>query len=136
MIRFTVDKSRSAYVWPARHYASRNNSAALPPMGSHWRLKASFDEATCHEAENSGKSFPPEMRRLLRALKHYGMILADNGLAIKITTDADHRWGEPNSTTSPTWIINGWSHCVSGKDFEVVDGQAFMVSGNSGAVTQ
>jgi hypothetical protein len=136
MVRFTVDRTRNTYVWPATHYASRSNDPALPPMGSRWRLKRSFDEAVCRENEHSGKPFPPEMRRLIRALKQYGMILADNGLAIKISTDADHRWGDPYDQTSPTWLINGWSHCMTGQDFEVVDSQAMMVSANSGAVSR
>ncbi len=59
MVRFTVNKTRNTYIWPARHYASHNNGAAFPPMGSRWRLKASFDETTCRENEHSGEAFPP-----------------------------------------------------------------------------
>ncbi len=136
MVRFTVDRTRNQFVWPARHYASRRPEPALPPMGSRWRLKASFDGQTCRENENSGKAFPPEMQRLVRALKGYGMILADNGLAIKITTDADHRWGNPASETSPNWIINGWTHCITGRDFEVVDAAPLMMDLNSAAAAK
>jgi len=131
MLRFTVNKTRNTYIWPARHYASHAADPTLPPMGSRWRLQASFDETTCRASESAGQPFPPEMRRLIRALKHYGMIVADNGLPIKISTDADPRWGDPSSPTSATWVMNGWSHCISGQDFEVVDAQPLMKNANS-----
>lgn len=38
-LRFTASKTRAAYQWPARHYASNNASLALPPMGLRVRLK-------------------------------------------------------------------------------------------------
>jgi hypothetical protein len=133
MLRFTVDKTRNSFVWPARHYASRSGEHVLPPMGSRWRLKRSFDERVCRENELSGQAFPPEMSRLLRALKHHGMILADNGLAVKISTDADARWGNPYAPDSATWKMNGWSHCVTGLDFEVVNAQPLIVNTNSAA---
>ena len=50
-------------------------------MGSRWRLKASTDENVRHANDNNGKPYPPELKRLIRALKTYGMILADNGIA-------------------------------------------------------
>ncbi|HEX3745447.1 MAG TPA: hypothetical protein VHW09_16000 [Bryobacteraceae bacterium] len=131
MIRFTLEHTRNAFVWPARHYASHNGDAAVPPMGSRWRLKASTDENVCHEGENSGKPLPPEMRRLFHALKRYGMILADNGTGIRISTDTDGRWGDPNSSSSAEYVMNGWTHCVTGKDFEVVDASLLMVNSDS-----
>lgn len=136
MLRFTVNRTRNTYVWPARHYASHAADPTLPPMGSRWRLKASFDETTCRASDNAGRPFPPEMQRLIRALKHYGMIMADNGLPIKISTDADMRWGDPSSPTSATWIMNGWSHCIGGEDFEVVNEQPLMKNSNSAAAAQ
>jgi hypothetical protein len=41
-LRFTVERSRRAYVYPARHFASDSNDPALPPMGLRVRLKASY----------------------------------------------------------------------------------------------
>jgi hypothetical protein len=131
MVRFSVEHTRNSYVWPARHYASRSGDAAFPPMGSRWRLKASTDDNVCHANENNGKPYPPEMKRLIRSLKTYGMILADNGLGIRITTDADGRWGNPTSNTSPEYVFNGWTHCLTGRDFEVVDAAALMVNADS-----
>ena len=136
MVRFTLDRSRNSFVWPARHYASRRPEAAFPPMGSRWRLKASTDENTCRQGDNTGKPYPPEMKRLMHALKHYGMILADNGLAIRISTDVDPRWGDPSSPSSAEYVFNGWTHCLYGRDFEVVNSSASMVSSDSAETIQ
>src|SRR5947208_1231417 len=68
-LRFTAPRTRRAYVYPARHYASESNDPALPPMGLRVRLKASVDVS----------EFPAQARVLLVALQRYGMILADNG---------------------------------------------------------
>jgi hypothetical protein len=136
MVRFTLSPTRNSYIWPARHYASSNGSASVPPMGSRWRLKASFDETTCAAFDNTGQKFPPEAQRIIRALKQYGMILADNGSSILITTDSDPRWGDPNSPNSPNWSINGWTHCIRGSDFEVVDTSTLMASPSSAAVAK
>lgn len=136
MLRFTVNATRNSYVWPARHAASTNGSASVPPMGSRWRLKSSFDETTCQADENAGQAFPPEVQKLIRGLKHYGMILADNGAAIRLQTDTDPRWGDPSSSSSPEWNFNGWTHCIRGSDFEVVNASGIMVNANSATVAQ
>src|SRR5204863_330456 len=68
-LRFTASRTRRAYVYPARHYASSSDDPSLPPMGLRVRLKASVDIS----------SFPKQTRIVLQALKTYGMILADNG---------------------------------------------------------
>src|SRR5471032_2842043 len=54
-LRFTVSRSRKAYVWPARHYASSDTDPSLPPMGLRVRLKASFNIS----------GFPPQARVVL-----------------------------------------------------------------------
>jgi hypothetical protein len=68
-LRFTVERSREAYVYPARHYASDLTDPDLPPMGLRVRLRADFPI----------RGFPPQARVILRALKRYGMLVADNG---------------------------------------------------------
>jgi hypothetical protein len=45
-LRFTAKVTQRAYLWPARHYASRTTSATVPPMGTRLRLKASVDTRT------------------------------------------------------------------------------------------
>jgi hypothetical protein len=101
-LRFTAARTRRAYVWPARHFASSSADPTLPPMGLRVRLQASFDV----------RSFPRQARIVLIALKRYGMLLADNGSEWYIT-------GAP----SPGWS-NDQLHTlgrVKGSDFEVVD---------------
>src|SRR5690606_38368647 len=68
-IRFTVSRTQRAYIPPARHWASNDTSPLRPPMGMRVRLKASFDIS----------GYPPSAQVILRALKKYGMIVADNG---------------------------------------------------------
>ncbi len=101
-LRFTVEQTRRAYLYPARHYASDLTDPNLPPMGLRVRLKASFDV----------RPFPRQARIMLIALKRFGMLVADNGSDWYIT-------GAPN---------RGWSNDqlhtlgrVKGSDFEVVD---------------
>ena len=100
-LRFTAERTRKAYIYPARHYASSSTDPSLPPMGLRVRLKASFDIS----------KFPPQARIVLTALKRYGMILADNGSPWFIS-------GAPNKHWS-----NDQLHAlgqVTGTDFEVV----------------
>ncbi|HET7416346.1 MAG TPA: hypothetical protein VFJ61_01805, partial [Solirubrobacterales bacterium] len=83
-VRFTCPRTRRAFVAPARHYASSDTSSALPPMGMRVRLKSSYDVST----------FPAEVQVILRGLKKYGMILADNGTGWYITGAPDPRWDD------------------------------------------
>jgi hypothetical protein len=82
--RFTCPRTRRAFVAPARHYASSDTSSALPPMGMRVRLKASYDVST----------HPAEVQVILRAMKKYGMILADNGSGWYVTGAPDTRWDD------------------------------------------
>ena len=68
-LRFTVPRTRRAFIYPARHQAGSSSDPSLPPMGLRVRLKRSFDIS----------GFPRQARIVLQALKTYGMILADNG---------------------------------------------------------
>ena len=103
-LRFTVQRTRRAYVFPARHYASDSNDASLPPMGLRLRLKASFDVS----------GYPRQARIVLVALKRYGMIVADNGSSWYITGAPDSRWSNDQLHTLGR---------VKGSDFEVVQGR-------------
>ena len=73
------ERTRRAYVFPARHFASDSNDPSLPPMGLRLRLKASFDVS----------GFPRQARIVLVALKRYGMLVADNGSSWYITGAPD-----------------------------------------------
>jgi hypothetical protein len=101
-LRFTVDRTRRAYVYPARHYASDLTDSDLPPMGLRLRLRASFDTT----------AFPRQARIVLEALKRYGMIVADNGSSWYVTGSPDPRWDDDDLHTLGR---------VRGSDFEVVE---------------
>jgi hypothetical protein len=100
-LRFTVKKSRRAYVFPARHYASSDTNPYLPPMGMRVRLKASFDMT----------QFSPANRVILRALQKYGMIVADNGGNWFLSGAPDMRWSDEDLSKLKI---------VTAGDFEVV----------------
>ena len=70
-------------------------------MGMRVRLKASFNES----------SYPPPVQVILRALKKYGMFVADNGANWYISGAPDPRWSDDDLSA----IRN-----VNGRDFEVV----------------
>ena len=101
-LRFTVRRSRRAYVYPARHYASTLTDRRLPPMGLRLRLRANFPVAR----------YPYQARVVLRALKRYGMIVADNGSSWFVSGVPDPRWSNDQLHTL---------HRVRGSDFRVVD---------------
>ncbi|MBV8079556.1 MAG: hypothetical protein JO186_04180 [Actinobacteria bacterium] len=101
-LRFTAERTRRAYIYPARHYASDSSDPSLPPMGLRVRLKASFDT----------RGFPPQARAVLETLKRYGMILADNGSPWYISGAPDPRWSNDDLHSLGR---------VTGRDFEVVD---------------
>ncbi len=101
-LRFTAPRTRQAFIYPARHQAGESDDPALPPMGLRVRLKASVDIS----------GYPRQARILLRALKRYGMILADNGSPWYVTGAPDARWDDDALHTL---------HGISGRDFEVVD---------------
>ena len=81
-LRFTVSKTRRAYLPPASHWASELTDADLPPMGLRLRLRASFDTA----------GLSKEAQVILQALKTYGMFLADNGSDGFVSGAPDERW--------------------------------------------
>jgi hypothetical protein len=81
-LRFTVSRTRRAFVTPARHYASSLTDPTLPAMGERLRLKQDFDIS----------GYPKQARIVLRALKEYGMIVADNGSDWYVSGAPDPRW--------------------------------------------
>lgn len=85
-LRFTCPSTQAGFITPARHFASSSLSASLPPMGMRVRLQASFDVST----------FPAEVQVILRAMKKYGMILADNGSGWYVSGAPDSRWSDTN----------------------------------------
>ncbi len=116
-LRFTAPQTQRLYVWPGRHYASQNTSPSLPPMGQRFRLKASFDIS----------GFSPNIQVILRALKKYGMFLADNGLPWYLQGVSDSRW---NTTELDTL------RSIVGSNIEAVDESSLMINVDSGQAAQ
>ncbi len=68
-IRFTAGDTDEKFIWPARHQAGAGRDPSLPPMGARFRLKKRFGISRFH----------PETQVILKAMKRYGLIVADNG---------------------------------------------------------
>ncbi|MCM0622452.1 hypothetical protein [Nocardioides bruguierae] len=81
-IRFTVPVTRRAHLWPARHHAGSTDAVSAPPMGARFRLRASYD------ASDLGRY----ARRVVRAMKTYGLVLADNGSAWYFQGERNAHW--------------------------------------------
>ncbi len=98
-MRFTVRRTRRAYVAPATHFASRSNDASLPRMGERFRLRQDYDVS----------GFSPHVQAILKGLKKHGMFVADNGSDWFLSVAPDER-------------IQGLNELrrVHGRDFEVV----------------
>jgi hypothetical protein len=101
-LRFTVERTRDAYVYPARHFASDLTDPNLPPMGLRLRLRADYPIA----------GFPRQARVVLEALKTYGMIVADNGSSWYISGEPNSHWSNDDLHTLGR---------VPGSAFQVVD---------------
>jgi hypothetical protein len=83
-LRVTVPRTQHAYIHPATHFASSSADPSLPPMGLRLRLKAAYSLA----------GFSGQSLVILRALKRYGLIVADNGSPWYITGAPSTRWNE------------------------------------------
>ncbi len=116
-LRFTVPQTRREFVWPARHYASSLTGAQYPRMGERFRLKAGFDISP----------FPSDVQVILRAMKKYGIMVADNGAAWYISGKPDPRWNNDNLHTL---------HQLLGSNFEAVDATVLRLDPDSGAARQ
>jgi hypothetical protein len=101
-LRFTAPRTRRAYIYPARHFASSLTDRSLPAMGQRLRLKRGFDVSR----------FPRQTRVVLRALKRYGMILADNGSPWFVSGAPSKGWDNDDLHSLQQ---------VPGSAFEVVD---------------
>jgi cytochrome c556 len=99
-MRVTAEKTRKAYVYPATHHASPHTDENLPRMGERFRLRKDFDI----------RGFSPAAQAILKGLKKYGMLMADNGNDWAISTSADPRIPEMHDELRK----------VKGTDFEVI----------------
>ena len=97
--RVTV-RATNGHVYPASHSAG-STSGALP-MGARLRLRAAKDIS----------GFTPEVQKVFRAMKTYGLIVADNGSDMFVTGTFDTRWNND--------ILNPAFYALTASDFEVV----------------
>lgn len=102
-IRFTLTSNnvKPAYIYPARHKVNSTGGQYSLPFGARIRLKASADIS----------SYSATNQIILRAMKKYGLILADIGSNMYISGAPDDRWNNDDLRRL------GQLH---GSDFEVV----------------
>jgi hypothetical protein len=114
-IRFTTDVTDHRYIWPARHRAGAVHNHNYPPMGARFRLKASFDTS----------GFSKRARVVLRAMKAYGLVLADNGSPWYFQGEATKKW--------PSGLIADLKR-IPARAFVAVDTSSLMVDPDSARV--
>ena len=115
-IRFILPNSKirrgPSFIAPATHGTSATTSSSGPPYGTRLRLKPSFDESSV--ASPGGKA-------IVRALKTYGMILADGG-EYALTAEDDRLEKAKDPAMSWSGVLGDADiHFITPQDFEVVD---------------
>jgi hypothetical protein len=97
--RMTVEQT-NGYVYPASHVAG--STAGALPMGARLRLKP----------EKNISGFNPQIQKIFRAMKKYGLIVADNGSDMYISGVYDTHWDND--------ILNPAFAALKASDFEVI----------------
>ena len=113
-IRFTTDVTSDHHLWPARHDAGSTRSWNYPPMGARFRLRASYHPS----------GLGPAARAVVKAMKTYGLVLADNGSPWYFQGEQNARW--------PISMIEDLKQ-IPARDFVAVDTSSLKVSNGSGA---
>jgi hypothetical protein len=111
-IRFTTNVTGRHHLWPARHDAGSQPTWAYPPMGARFRLKSTFSTA----------GYSAYARTVITAMKHYGLVLADNGSP----------WffqGEQNDAWPPSMIAE--LKRIPARQFVAVETSTMRLSANS-----
>jgi hypothetical protein len=98
--RVTVRRT-NGYVYPASHRAGDTEGAL--PLGARLRLKASKNIS----------GFPEPVRKILQAMKTYGLIVADNGSDLYVTGTYDTRWDND--------VLNPAFRAITASDLEVIE---------------
>jgi hypothetical protein len=128
-IRFTANNIWGAdpagpgghkFIWPARHWSGSTNNPNYPPMGARFRLKASFDVTPYH----------PQVQVILRAMKRYGLVLADGGSNWFFQGVSDTRWNDAVFNT-----VSGLGS-ITGSNFEAVDTSVLQLNVSSAQSSQ
>jgi hypothetical protein len=116
-IRFTAQQTDRSFVWPARHQAGAASNPALPPMGARFRLRAGFDIS----------HFSASSQVVLNAMKHYGLMLADNGSNWYFQGAAETGWSDTMISELKT---------VPAGQFDALDESSLMIDPNSAQARQ
>ncbi len=120
-IRVTAARTRTRYIWPARHEAGSGSSLSLPPMGARFRLKASFPVARF--CDTATTRYCRDAKAVLAEMQHYGLILADNGSNWFFGGTAFPAW--PDGLVS---LLKG----IPARDFQAVSETCLRVHKDSG----
>jgi hypothetical protein len=138
-IRFTLNHILNYMVWPARHTAGTGTCSdasgnAIPvqgvlsqasppksctfgsPAGEIYRLMAGVDISAC--------AADPQATVILTAMKHYGIIVADNGSTGGVIGTPDSRWNDADLACLSNFTLS---------QFEPVNVSSLQVSADSGA---
>lgn len=113
-IRFTAPVTSRWHLWPARHDAGSRDSHRYPPMGARFRLRASYDAS----------ALSPGARAVVRAMKTYGLVLADNGSPWYFQGEQNSHW--------PSRVIEDLKS-LPASAFEAVDTSSLEVDQDSAA---
>ena len=116
-IRFTAPVTAAKHIWPARHHAGSGSSKTRPPMGARFRLKKNF----------STKGFSKDAKVVIKAMKNYGIILADNGSGWYFQGEASTKW--------PSRLVADLKRIPSSA-FEAVDTKQMRIKKNSAKARQ
>ncbi|HXA43809.1 MAG TPA: hypothetical protein VNV65_12955 [Candidatus Solibacter sp.] len=116
-IRFTAQQTDRSYLWPARHQAGAASSPSLPPMGARFRLRAGYDISR----------FSAATQVVLKAMQHYGLILADNGSNWYFQGAAETGWSDTMISELKT---------IPAGQFDAVDESSLMIDPNSAQARQ
>lgn len=101
-IRITLDTIQSGYIRPASHSDGQGGTDPnRPPMGLRLRLKADYDMS----------AFAAPLQKILRAMKKYGVVIADTGSDMYVSGQHHDSWDDD--------MLRGLSAVTAG-DFEAV----------------
>ena len=107
----TADCTTDAFIWPARHEAGVNDPSC-PPMGARFRLRPHFPV----------KGYSMAARVVLRAMKRYGLIVADNGSDWYFQGTVDPSW---------TYAFVDQLKRIPARAFDAVDESRCKAGGNA-----
>ena len=115
-IRFTTNVTDKRFIWPARHQAGSVNNLSYPPMGARFRLKKGYSTA----------GLRADTLIVVKAMKAYGLVLADNGSPWYFQGTQDTRWQSA--------MLDQLKR-IPASAFEAVDSAKMMLAPNSAQVS-